>query len=132
MDALFDQTERTGDIVVRVAAAFLPERSQPQAGNWLWSYHIRIENLGTLPVRLLNRRWQITDANGDVHLVEGDGVVGEQPVIEPGGRFDYVSGCPLTTPAGHMVGTYGMVDANGHEFRVRIPAFALNISAETL
>jgi ApaG protein len=132
MDALFDHSERTGDIIVRVATAFLPERSQPHAGNWLWSYHIRIENAGAVPVRLLTRRWEITDGHGDRHLVEGDGVVGETPVIQPGQRYDYVSGCPLTTPTGHMIGSYGMVDAAGREFRARIPAFALNTPAETL
>jgi ApaG protein len=132
MYTLFDHSERTGDIIVWVAAAFLPERSQPRAGNWLWSYHIRIENAGTEPVRLLTRRWEITDGHGDVHVVEGDGVVGEQPVIGPGETYDYVSGCPLTTPTGFMVGSYGMVDAQGRGFRARIPAFALNVPTETL
>jgi ApaG protein len=132
MDALFDQSERTGDVIVRVAAAFLPERSQPHSGNWLWSYHIRIENAGDAPVQLLTRRWEITDGHGDLHVVEGEGVVGEQPVIRPGERYDYVSGCPLTTPNGHMIGSYEMIDASGQRFRVRIPAFALNTPAETL
>ncbi len=132
MDALFDQFTRTGDIVVRVAAAFLPERSQPTASSWLWSYHIRIENLGDAPVRLLTRRWEITDGHGDVHVIEGDGVVGDQPVIGPGERYDYVSGCPLGTPHGHMIGSYGMMDARGHGFRAAIPGFALRSPAETL
>jgi ApaG protein len=131
MDALFDKSARTGDIVVRVATAFLPERSQPHAGSWMWSYHIRIENLGDTPVRLLTRRWEITDGHGDVHVIEGDGVVGDQPVIGPGERYDYVSGCPLTTPQGHMIGSYGMMDAHGQGFRAAIPGFALRSPAET-
>jgi ApaG protein len=132
MDALFDQMARTGDVVVRVAAAFLPERSQPRHGNWLWSYHIRIENVGDAPVRLLTRRWEITDGHGDVHMIEGEGVVGDQPVIGPGERYDYVSGCPLGTPNGHMVGSYGMMDAQGSSFRVGIPGFALRSPVESL
>lgn len=131
MDALFHQMARTGDIIVRVAVAFLPERSQPHAGNWLWSYHIRIENTGVRPVQLHTRRWEITDGDGMLHIVEGDGVVGEQPVIGAGQRYDYVSGCPLATPHGHMVGSYGMVDADGNGFRIAIPAFALRSPAET-
>lgn len=125
MNALFTHHLRTGDISVRVVATFLPERSQPIAGQWLWSYHIRIENHGDGPVQLLNRQWRITDGDGAEHLVEGDGVVGDQPVIQPGGRYDYVSGCPLPTDHGEMQGSYGMIDADGVRFRVAIPRFAL-------
>jgi ApaG protein len=132
MDALFDQSARTGDVLVRVAAAFLPERSQPHAGSWLWSYHIRIENLGDTPIRLLTRRWEITDGDGNIHVIEGDGVVGDQPVIGPAERYDYVSGCPLSTPHGHMIGSFGMMDALGQTFRAAIPGFALRSPAETL
>lgn len=131
MDAFFDHSCRTGDVMIRVAAAYLPERSQPQACNWLWSYHIRIQNLGDAPVRLLTRRWEITDGHGAVHMVEGDGVVGEQPVIGPGESYDYVSGCPLPTPQGAMVGSFGMIDALGEPFRVAIPAFPLRAPAVT-
>ena len=73
-------------------------------------------------MQLLTRRWEITDGRGALHLVEGAGVVGEQPVLAPGGSYDYVSGCPLSTPSGRMVGSFGMLDANGRRFDVGIPA----------
>ena len=125
MDALFDHVAQTGDIIVRVGVSYSPDQSQPARERWFWSYHIRIENRGDVPVQLLTRRWDISDARGAVHYVEGDGVVGEQPVIQPGGRYDYVSGCPLTTAHGQMAGSYGMIDASGRLFRVAIPTFAL-------
>ncbi|MEY4500445.1 MAG: hypothetical protein RIS52_335 [Pseudomonadota bacterium] len=125
MDAFFPYQQTSGDVIVRVAVNFLPEQSDPRSHRWFWAYHIRIENHGTSPVQLLTRRWEISDERGGLHQVEGDGVVGEQPVIQPGNSFDYVSGCPLNTPSGAMRGAYGMIDATGREFEAGIPEFLL-------
>lgn len=127
--ALFPYSETTDGVTVRVSVSFQPGNSDPAGGRWFWIYHIRIENHGEVEVQLLDRIWEITDGRGGVHVVEGDGVVGEQPVIAPGGSFDYVSGCPLATPSGRMKGQYGMMDANGRRFAVAIPAFPLLGSA---
>ena len=125
MKALFPYEAVSDDITVRVAVSYLPEQSQPAHGRWFWSYHIRIENDGETPVQLLSRRWIILDGRGSRHEVEGEGVVGDQPVIDPGESYDYVSGCPLQTPTGSMEGSYGMIDADGDEFDVAIPRFPL-------
>lgn len=130
MKALFPFYAATDDIIVRVSVSFLPEQSEPERGRWFWAYHVRIENEGDAPVQLLTRRWLITDGRGAVHHVEGEGVVGEQPVIHPGGSYDYVSGCPLSTSTGVMEGHYNMVDAQGGMLRVAIPRFALVAPAE--
>lgn len=123
--ALFPYVEETRGVIVRVSVNYLPEQSQPQDGRWFWAYHIRIENHGEMAVQLLTRVWEIRDARGSVHLVEGEGVVGEQPVIKIGGAYDYVSGCPLTTSSGSMVGTYQMIGEDGSRFDVAIPHFDL-------
>ena len=125
MKALFPYEAITDGVTVRVAVSYLPEQSQPAHGRWFWSYHIRIENDGETPVQLLSRRWIILDGRGSRHEVEGEGVVGDQPVIDPGESYDYVSGCPLQTPTGSMEGSYGMIDADGDEFDVAIPRFPL-------
>lgn len=125
LDALFPHQSTTHGVTVRVAVSFLPEQSDPSSSRWFWAYHIRIENGSSQPVQLLTRNWIIVDGRGRHEEVEGEGVVGEQPVIAPGESFDYVSGCPLSTPNGAMVGSYGMIDANGAEFDVAIPQFPL-------
>ncbi|SOB88335.1 ApaG protein [Sphingomonas guangdongensis] len=125
MDALFPHRAETDGIVVRVAVSYLPEQSEPGRGRWFWSYHIRLENTGDQAVQLLTRHWIITDGRGARHTVEGEGVVGEQPILEPGGSYDYVSGCPLTTPTGSMQGSYRMIGADGVRFDAAIPKFAL-------
>jgi ApaG protein len=118
-------------VVVRVSVSFLPEQSEPTRGRWFWSYHIRIENEGKRAVQLVSREWSIVDGRGSRHEVIGEGVVGEQPVIDPGGSFDYVSGCPLSTPTGFMEGRYHMVDEAGAGFAVAIPRFPLVAPAVT-
>jgi ApaG protein len=122
---LFPYSAQTRDVIVRVSVSFLPEQSDPESRNWFWAYHIRLENVGEQDVQLLTRRWVIIDGRGARHLVEGEGVVGEQPVIAPGQSYDYVSGCPLDTPTGSMEGSYQMVDAEGTLFDVAIPRFSL-------
>lgn len=125
MKALFPHSAQTRNIVVRVAVSFMPEQSEPARGRWFWSYHIRIENEGSQAVQLLARHWLITDGRGGRHDVRGEGVVGEQPVIEPGKSYDYVSGCPLQTPTGSMEGSYHMVAEDGSTFEAAIPRFPL-------
>lgn len=123
--ALFPYVEETDGVVVRVSVNYLPEQSQPQGGRWFWAYHIRIENHGEVAVQLLTRRWEIRDARNVLHIVEGEGVVGEQPVLKVGNTYDYVSGCPLQTSTGSMVGTFQMIGEDGGRFDVAIPKFDL-------
>ncbi len=112
---------------VRVTAKpeFLPQQSDPRAGLWMFAYHIQIENSGPDSVQLLSRHWLITDATGRVEEVRGPGVVGEQPVLQPGQVYHYTSGCPLPTAVGTMHGTYQMVTARGERFDVTIAPFTL-------
>jgi ApaG protein len=128
---LFPHSMTTGDVTVRVSVSFLPEQSEPGKGRWFWAYHVRIENGGTMAVQLVSREWVISDGRGSRHEVRGEGVVGEQPVLEPGASFDYVSGCPLTTPTGWMEGRYFMIAASGASFPVDIPRFPLIAPAVT-
>lgn len=125
MKELFQHAAITDGITVRVAVNFLPEQSRIEAGKWFWVYHIRIENDSDDVVQLLTRHWRITDGRGVVSFVDGDGVVGEQPVLHPGESHDYVSGCPLTTPQGSMEGYYTFRRDDGAETRAAIPYFPL-------
>ena len=124
---IFPYAETTADITVRVAPHYLPEQSDPDRGYHVWSYHVRVENGGTQGVRLLSRRWTIIDATGRTEEVAGDGVVGVQPLIAPGGAYDYVSGCPLATASGLMHGRYVMQADDGGRFMVAIPQFKLEL-----
>jgi ApaG protein len=126
---LFPYEATTHDISVRVSVNFLPEQSEPDRNRWFWAYHIRIENNGNDTVQLLTRTWNITDARGYVQQVHGDGVVGDQPVLQPGRSFDYVSGCPLSTPNGRMAGHFGMIGILQGPFDISIPDFPLHFSA---
>lgn len=125
MKELFQHAAITEGITVRVAVNFLPEQSRIEAGKWFWVYHIRIENDSDQPVQLLTRHWRITDGRGMVNMVEGDGVVGEQPLLRPGQAHDYVSGCPLSTPQGSMEGHYTFRRGDGTEIKAAIPFFPL-------
>jgi ApaG protein len=137
MKQLFQHAAITDGITVRVAVNFLPEQSRPQDGKWFWVYHIRIENGSHERVQLVTRHWRITDGRGMVSVIDGEGVVGEQPVLEPGQSHDYVSGCPLATPHGTMEGFYTFHrlatrggGAGGEPLEVRIPFFPLAAPAE--
>ena len=116
----------TRDIQVTVLPEFVAERSDPDEGQFFWAYTIEITNLGRSTVQLVSRHWRITAGNGHREEVKGPGVVGEQPVLNPGDTFRYTSGCPLTTPSGIMEGTYRMVDENGASFDIEIPSFSLD------
>lgn len=127
---MYSQTTRS--IRVSVKPTFLEEQSSPAEHHFVWAYHVRIENTGGETVRLRNRHWRITDRFGRVQEVQGAGVVGEQPVLEPGESFEYTSGTPLTAPSGIMSGSYQMETARGEKFDVTIPAFSLDSPHETV
>jgi ApaG protein len=116
----------THNIEVTVTPRFLPERSSHEKNYFFWSYTVEISNRGQETVQLKTRHWRITDAFGRVQEVRGAGVVGEEPVLEPGASFEYTSGVPLPTPSGFMVGTYGMVSRSGERFNIDVPAFSLD------
>ena len=117
----------TRHIEVKVAPRFLAEKSSPENGYFFWAYTITLSNQGQETVQLKTRHWRITDAQGRLQEVRGAGVVGEEPVLKPGERYEYTSGVPLPTPSGCMVGNYGMVTAAGEAFNIEIPAFSLDI-----
>jgi ApaG protein len=125
MKELFQHASTTLGVTVRVAVNFLPEQSRIEAGKWFWVYHIRIENDSDDTLQLMTRHWRITDGRGVVNFVDGDGVVGESPVLQPGQSHDYVSGCPLATPNGSMEGHYTFRRHDGAEMHVAIPHFPL-------
>ncbi len=115
----------THDIKVTVTCRYAPERSEPERRMWFFVYTVEVVNLGERAAQLRDRHWLITDAEGEVEEVRGAGVVGRQPTLGPMEGFEYSSGCPLRTPFGSMQGSYTMVDEDGDEFEVAIPAFAL-------
>jgi ApaG protein len=114
-------------IRVEVSTSYLDEQSSPSEQRYVFSYTITIRNEGQRPAKLLTRHWIITDANGRVKEVRGEGVVGEQPHLEPGQGFRYSSGAVLETPVGTMEGSYQMVDADGEHFDAPIAPFRLAI-----
>ena len=120
-------TAVTRGVRVTVRTFYLVDQSDPEEGRYVWAYRVRIGNEGRESVQLLKRTWHITDALGRTQHVHGDGVVGEQPALEPGEVFEYTSGTPLATPSGFMRGLYHMVTtASGEPFDVEIPAFSLD------
>jgi ApaG protein len=116
----------TRNIAVTVSPRFMPERSSSEDSRYFWAYTIEIRNHGDITVQLKTRHWIITDAIGHQQKVSGAGVVGEEPVLEPGAAFEYTSGVPLPTPSGFMAGTYGMITLDGERFEIEIPAFSLD------
>jgi ApaG protein len=117
--------DRRYHINVSVRSDYLPDQSQAAEHRYAFAYTVTIENLGTEPAQLLDRHWVITDTNGKVQEVRGEGVVGEKPHLKPGQRFRYTSGTLLETPVGTMHGSYGMVADDGTHFDAEIPAFSL-------
>jgi len=115
----------TRGIRVHVETTYLPEHSSPEENLFFFAYRIRIANSGNETVQLLSRRWHITDAHGRREVVEGPGVVGQQPVLRPGEAFEYQSFCPLPTPLGTMEGAYIMQTADGEPFEAAIAPFHL-------
>ena len=116
----------TRQISVSVQPTYLDDQSAPEQSHYVWAYHIVIENRGAETVQLRSRHWRITNARGERHEVRGPGVVGEQPRLEPGDAFEYISRVPLSTPSGIMTGSYQMETRHGESFDVAIPAFSLD------
>jgi ApaG protein len=116
----------TREIVVSVEPTYLETRSSPESAQYFWAYRVIIENQGRETVHLLSRHWMITNARGELTEVKGPGVVGEQPVLKPGERFEYTSGAPLDTPWGMMGGAYRMETERGERFDIEIPTFSLD------
>jgi len=104
---------------------YIPEQSDPDNDRYLFAYTITIKNVGEVPAQLVSRHWIITDANNEVQEVRGLGVVGKQPLLQPGESFQYTSGSSLTTPIGTMKGSYQMVAEDGTHFEAEIPEFVL-------
>ena len=122
MDETADYT-----LEIQIATQFLDEESVPEQDRYVFAYTIRIRNLGRLPAQVLGRHWIITDGNGQVEEVHGDGVVGEQPRLEPGEQFTYTSGATLPTSVGTMEGRYDMIGDDGTRFDAPIPPFTLAV-----
>ncbi|HQS03371.1 MAG: Co2+/Mg2+ efflux protein ApaG [Halothiobacillaceae bacterium] len=116
---------RATAIEITPRAFYVAEHSTPAEHRFAFGYHIKIANRGAEPVQLIDRHWHIDQGNGCIHEVQGEGVIGEQPQILPGGFHQYQSGAIIETPAGRMWGDYGFVDKNGAAFRVKIPLFHL-------
>jgi ApaG protein len=116
----------TRSIRVRVTPRYAAEQSNPDENEYFWTYTIEIVNDGQETVQLKSRYWRITDELGRVEEVRGPGVVGETPILAPGGSFSYTSGCPLSTPSGIMVGQFFMTTLSGERFAIEVPAFSLD------
>ena len=114
-------------IDIKVQSRFLPEQSTPEDGRFVFAYTIRIHNSGQVPARLISRHWLITDGNGKIQEVRGEGVVGEQPWLRPGEDFEYTSGAVLETGMGTMQGSYQMLADDGTEFDASIAPFTLSV-----
>ncbi|MDP3371767.1 MAG: Co2+/Mg2+ efflux protein ApaG [Candidatus Paracaedibacteraceae bacterium] len=122
----FTYSSKTKEICVTVQPFFLQSHSLPEKSQFMWSYHIQIENHGDAPYQLINRFWHITDGNGQVKEVSGEGVIGEKPILNPGELFEYTSGTPLHTPSGFMSGYYEMETPEGDLVKIEIPTFSLD------
>jgi ApaG protein len=116
-------TATTQDIQVEVVPAYVPERSDPEQNQFFYSYKVRITNHGTMTCKVIQRHWKIKEGNGKVYDVQGVGVVGEQPRLEPGMSYEYTSFCPIHSPYGNMRGKYQMLDEFGNRFWIQVPLF---------
>jgi ApaG protein len=116
----------TYKISVLAESVFIPEQSSPEQQHYFFAYSIQIKNVGSVPAKLMSRHWIITDGNSQVSEVKGDGVVGEQPRLEPGETFEYSSAAAIKTPRGSMEGSYQLVADDGEEFEAEIPKFDLD------
>ena len=119
-------SKTTKKINITVNPYFLEDQSEPDDQHYVWAYQVTIDNQSNNKVQLKNRYWKIIDSNGIKQEVRGEGVVGEQPVLNPGEKFEYTSGTPLSTPSGFMEGYYEMENNKGSKFEVYIPQFSLD------
>ncbi len=120
-------SEKKYDIEVRSAPEYIADQSDPDSDHYVFAYTMNIRNTGTVPAQLIARHWIITDADDKVQEVRGLGVVGHQPLLQPGESFEYTSGCALPTPVGTMRGSYQMIAEDGTHFDAEIPEFTLAI-----
>ncbi len=116
----------TKAITVTVEPIFLENQSRPQEHYFVWAYHVTIQNNSSETVQIKSRYWHVLDSDGRIKEIRGPGIVGEQPTLKPGENFSYTSGTPLETPSGIMYGTYYMINNNGEDLDVDIPAFSLD------
>ena len=119
-------TKTTNRINITVNPYYLEDQSEPDEQHFVWAYQVTINNLGKDIVQLKNRYWKIIDSNGSEQQVKGEGVVGKQPILNPGEKFEYTSGTPLSTPSGFMEGYYEMETKSGNKFDASIPLFSLD------
>ena len=119
-------SKTTNKINITVKPFYLEEHSDPNESHYVWVYQVTINNNGKETVQLKKRCWTIVDSTGSAQKVRGDGVVGEQPILKPGQKFEYTSGAPLSTPSGFMSGYYEMINTDGNQFNVEIPLFSLD------
>ena len=119
-------SKTTNKINITVKPSYLEDQSEPDEQHYVWAYQVTINNLGQETVQLKNRYWKIIDSNGTNQEVRGSGVVGEQPILQPGEKFVYTSGTPLSTPSGFMEGYYEMETKDGNKFDATIPLFSLD------
>ena len=119
-------SKTTKKINVTVKPFYLEEQSVPSESHYVWAYKVIINNQSKETIQLKNRYWKITDSVGNIREVKGAGVIGEQPVLKPGEKYEYTSGAPLNTPSGFMGGYYEMTHTNGNQFEVEIPLFSLD------
>ena len=119
-------SKTTKGVTVTVTPYFLDDQSEPDEQHFVWAYQVTIDNQGNEKVQLKNRYWKIIDSNGSEQEVKGEGVVGEQPILNPGEKFEYTSGTPLSTPSGFMGGHYEMETKAGKKFEAIIPQFSLD------
>jgi len=131
MGRAFTYEKETNGVVVRVTPKFLDDESSPREFRYMWAYMIEIENQNDHPVQLLTRYWKIMDRNGGIQEVQGEGVVGQTPVIEPGKSFEYSSGAPLPAPSGVMQGHYIFSNGCGEDMTVSVPTFSLDSPYES-
>lgn len=114
-------------VAVSALPQYIAEQSDPANDSYVFAYSITIENVGSVPAQLISRHWIITDAAGEVQEVRGLGVVGRQPLLQPGEKFEYTSGCQLETPVGTMRGSYQLTAVDGKQFEAEIPEFTLAV-----
>jgi ApaG protein len=115
------------EFTVTVRTQYLPEQSDPDRANYVFAYAITIKNTGHVAAQLISRHWIITDANNHIEEVRGLGVIGHQPLLQPGEQFEYTSGCALKTQQGTMIGSYFCVAEDGEQFQAKIPEFVLSL-----
>ncbi|WP_085338397.1 Co2+/Mg2+ efflux protein ApaG [Aquidulcibacter paucihalophilus] len=116
----------TRGVRIQVTPVFLDDQSDPDENDFMWAYTVEIANLSEKTVQLTARTWKIIDHHGVTHVVQGPGVVGEQPILREGDSFTYTSGCPLSTPSGLMMGSYLMQTDDGETFEAQVPTFSLD------